>query len=435
MTGQLERELERTLAGAAEGAPRPGPGLVAAVRYRRRRRRHRRAMVVAGACAVALVAMGATVVLRPEPRTAPAARPQWSGTVPDIDGAKPIEEVWPRAVRSLPATLPDGRGYSVHALLGDDRYLVLPKAYGVWTARLSVYDAGAGTATPLAGVPELPTPKPIPPDPGPMNPRRTTFLGTAAGRVVWAIETDHESVPADVEVWSVRLDGEGRARRLARLDAPGRGNTTAGAVRDDAAYLIQVSYDGTGRDVTAHTAVHRIPLDGGEVHSLIGVDRLWPNQGDPAWLRTTGDDVELGLPLRGELWNVVTGERIPWRAARDVTRLRLCDPMLCLGQKADDTWVAQRPDGIAFPWPQPSREFVAVAGYARMTSMVDGRFGLINTNIRPGLGTVLWDRIGGGTAFVRLTGGETVFAGEHGVYSHQGDDDDPKTVVDLRAIG
>jgi hypothetical protein len=439
MNGQLERELSRTLAGAAEGAPQPGPGLVAAVRNRRRRRRQRRAMMVAGSCAVVLATAGATVVLRPDPRPGPADRPPWSGAVPDFATARPIGEVWPRAVRTLPAALPDGRGYSVHALLGDDRYLVLPKGVAnLPTARLSVYDAGAGAVTPLPGVPQVPTTNPLPPDPGPDGidpPRETVVLGVAAGRVVWALEVVRENRPAEVEVWSARLDGTGPVVRFARLDAPGNRVMTTGAVRNDAVYLTLVSYNGVDRSAKPITAVHRIPLGGGEARRVRGADGFWPNQGDPAWLRSTGDSVKVGLPLRGELWNVTTGERIPWRAARGVTRLSSCDPMLCLGQTADDTWVAQRPDGTAFPWPQPPGRFEGVVGYGRMASVMDGRVGLIGTHTRPGLGNVVWDRIGGGSAFVRLTGGEEVFATDHGVYSHQGDDDDPKTVVDLRAIG
>jgi hypothetical protein len=440
MNDQLEPELSRTLAGAAEGAPRPGPGLVAAVRHRRRRRRQRRAVVVAAACAVGLVATGATVALRPDRRPDPADRPQWSGAVPEIDTARPIGEVWPSAVRLLPATLPDGRGYSVHALLGDDRYLVLPKGVAkLPTARLSVYDAGAGAVTPLPGVPQVPTTNPIPPDPGPDGidpPRETIVLGVAAGRVVWAIEVVRKDRPAEVEVWSARLDGTGPIVRIVGLDAPGNRVMTTGAVRNDAVYLVLVSYNGVDRSAKPITAVHRIPLGGGEVRRVRGTDGFWPNQGDPAWLRSTGDNVKVAMPPRGELWNVTTGERIPWRAHPDVKWLDSCDPMMCLGGAADGTWIAQRPDGTAFPWPTPTKlDSSDRPGSWRMTSTMDGRFGMISTWVGGQIGTVLWDRIGGGSAFVRLTGGEEVFATDHGVYSHQGDDDDPKTVVDLRAIG
>jgi hypothetical protein len=432
MTGQLERELERMLAGAAEGAPQPGPGLAAAVRVRRRRRRQRRAVVLGSVVvAVATVATGATVALRPDPAPAPAGRPQWSGAVPDFAAAGPIGEVWPDAVRSLPATLPDGRGYSVSALLGGDRYLVLPKEVGDRpVAKLSVYDVGAGTVTPLPGVPDVPTTNPIPPDPGPdrIDPARETIvLGVAAGRVVWAIETGSENRPAQVEVWSARLDGDAEPARLARVDAPGGVAMTGGTLRDDAAFLTVTSYSFDGRAWKPTTAVHRIPLDGGEARLLRDADGWRPSPGNPAWLLSSGDDVKVGMPLRGELWNVTTGLRIHWRAATGVTRLHFCDPMMCLGQTADSTWVAQRPDGTAFPWPQPSGDGAAVSGYRSMNSTMDGRFGLT--------GRVLWDRIGGGAALVPLTGGETIFGTDHGVYSHQGDDDDPKTVVDLRAIG
>jgi hypothetical protein len=292
--------------------------------------------------------------------------------------------------------------------------------------------------TPLPGLPDVPTTNPTPPDAGPdptPAPRETVVLGVIAGRVVWAIETGSENRPAQVEVWSARLDGDAEPVRLARVDAPGSVAMTRGTLRDGAAFLTVASYDVDGRAWKPTTAVHRIPLDGGEARLLRDADGWRPSPGNPAWLLSSGDDVKDGMPLRGELWNVTTGVRIHWRAATGVTRLHFCDPMLCLGQTADHTWVGQRPDGTAFPWPQPSGDGAAVSGYRSMNSTMDGRFGMIYARADGSIGTVLWDRIGGGAAFVRLTGGETIYGGHHGVYSVAGDDDDPKTVVDLRAIG
>jgi len=439
MTGQLERELERTLAGAAEGAPQPGPGLVAAVRSRRRRRRQRRAVVLAAACAMAVAVTGAAVTFGPDPGPTPARRPQWSGAIPRIGDARPIGEVWPDAVRSLPATLPDGRGYSVEALLGGERYLVLPKVRGDRpVARLSVYDAGAVTVTPLPGVPEVPTTGPVPPDPGPDGvdpPRETIVLGVGAGRVVWAIETERYSRKAEVEVWSANLGGDAEPERLARVDAPGISVMTGGSIRDGVVFLTVTSYDGADKSAKPITAVHRIPLGGGEPSSIHVTDGFWPLQGNPGWLLTWGDGGTVGMPLHGELWNVTTGERIAWRADPAIERLASCDPVMCLGQAANGRWIAQRPDGTTFPWPTPTKLSSSDGPVPwRMFSTMDGRFAMVSTWVGGRIGTVLWDRIGGGSAFIRLTGGEEIFASDHGVYSHQGDDDDPKTVIDLRAI-
>jgi hypothetical protein len=304
-------------------------------------------------------------------------------------------------------------------------------------ARLSVYDPGARAVTPLPGVPDVPTTNPIPPDPGPAGidpPRDTIVLGVGAGRVAWAIETASENRPAEVEVWSARLDGDAEPERLARVDAPGISVMTGGGIRDGVVFLTLTSYDGADKSAKPITAVHRVPLDGGDARLLRVADGFWPLEGDRAWLLNWGDDGRGGIPLRGELWNVTTGVRIPWRAATGVTRLHFCDPMMCLGQTADSTWVAQRPDGTAFPWPQPSGD-LATVGYGHMTSAMDGRFGMISTWVGGSIGTVLWDRIGGGVAFARLTGGETAFGIGSGVYSIGGDDDDPKTVIDLPAIG
>lgn len=62
---------------------------------------------------------------------------------PDFDRALPIEQVWPDAVRTLPATLPDGRAYHVEAAIGHDRYLVDPTDRGV-TYEFGIYELNRG---------------------------------------------------------------------------------------------------------------------------------------------------------------------------------------------------------------------------------------------------------------------------------------------------
>jgi hypothetical protein len=134
MTTPLETELTRTLAAAAEMGPAPAPDFFDEVRGRQRQRRQRR-MTALGAAAVAVtVAIGfgavrllAGPVSPPEspastlpPPTPPADR------VPRVVGVRPAQEVWPEAVRTLPGRLPDGRRYTLAAILGDGRYLVAP---------------------------------------------------------------------------------------------------------------------------------------------------------------------------------------------------------------------------------------------------------------------------------------------------------------------
>lgn len=81
--------------------------------------------------------------------TADARLPRPPKKAPDLDHLPPVEQVWPGAVHTLPATLPDGRGYEIDAALGGTRYLVHPKN----STDFGIFDVPAGQYGPFANLP------------------------------------------------------------------------------------------------------------------------------------------------------------------------------------------------------------------------------------------------------------------------------------------
>lgn len=155
----LEDELSRLLADAAERAPRASAGLSATVRARHRRRRARSAALLA-AVAVVVVIGGAGVVVKavrtplvPQPAANATDKPT-GRQAPPADVIPPsIEKVWPQAVRKIPATLPDGRDYYPQSLLDDRTLLVMTGVMDGNRQFLWSYDLNSGKPTRIAEIP------------------------------------------------------------------------------------------------------------------------------------------------------------------------------------------------------------------------------------------------------------------------------------------
>jgi len=335
MTTFLEDTLTRTLRNAADAAPGPGPGFVDDVRHRRSRIRVRRR---AKAGAVTAVVVLAGVVLTPRfllhgPEYV-ATMPAWSGTapppptdrVPRFADAVPADRVWPRAVRTLPARLPDGRPYSLVRIVDDGRYLV------VAGGELLLWQPGAGAPRSL-GHPEPPS--------------LSYVVGTAvsgipaigAGYVAWVVVPSYPDNAFGgggtnyAEIWVAHLDPYEPGGRLAIVDnarVEGTLQVNLGRVWWAQAPADQWS-EGPPRLVS-------VPADGGEVEPVPG-GQGYVMTGTAPWARR--------MDAPRDMWNLNDGKHRAVKAASgdDISAFG-CSPSWCIGRASSDWHVyAQRPDG------------------------------------------------------------------------------------------
>jgi hypothetical protein len=392
---ELELELTRTLDAAADRAPRPGDDFLRAVRSRQRRRRQRRAGIAA-ACAVALAIVAGVGVTRlagppPPPPEEPPAAHTWSGTVPDLSHAEPPERVWPKATRRLPGTLPDGGQYKVRAILGKDRYLVDTTSWdmrggivsrGRPASSPSVFDVKAGTVRQL-GDPDAATAKDV-------NFYHLGEIGVVRDEAVWLVSVTRGN-KGYTEVWAAPLDGTAAARRLIAL-------TDA----DNAIPHISFTDDGVlWRKDRANpwgpAGIHRLPISGGEPALVPGSEKFNRIDGLSPWLFTGPWSTPMpgDAPVRqGELWNLVTGQRITWTAKNGSTDV-FCDPVLCMGVTAGKQQFVQRPDGTGYQ-AFPRRDGIPDG----VDPALGGRFGLGLVQLAEGRNSFVWDRFTGKGAVV-----------------------------------
>lgn len=328
MTSSLEEHLTRTLAAAADEAPLPAYDPVGAVRGLQRRRRRQRT-ALAAACTVALTAGSVVAGVRlaaPDPDPGPeyAFSPD---RIPDFANLPAPEKVWPEAVHRLPGTLPDGSRYAVMAVLSDGRYLVARDRFA-GEAAPSVLDTRSRTAKAL-GTPAV--------GQG-LAKSRILMAREVDGQAVWFLEGFRDNRPVR-EAWVAPLDG-GPARRLTDLPDGAAPRFSV------AAHSIIWEQEAPGRlelPEGPRVSVRGVSLRGGAAADVPDSQGFVPANVAP-WIT----DQRLGTGIEpktsGELRNVVTGERLRWKAATGV-RFVQCGPTWCAGRGSGDRIALQALDG------------------------------------------------------------------------------------------
>lgn len=423
MTHGVEEAVTAVLRERAEDEVDARAVLDGALARGRRRKRARRAAQMIGATAsvAALAVVGGVVATGMGQRDlqygAPYASSGWSGTVPDLAGGDSPEEVWPEAVHRLPATLPDGRGYQVYAVLGGDRYLVRTDAE---VSAPLVFDAKSGDLV-FLGTEEMRA------RPGWSTRDWTVAVGDHA---VW-----FASVPEDngqrwhAEIWTARLDGTGGPKKIATVPDHGHDPTNIGVLGDGLYWGPNVMGDRAGSGVT------RVPVTGGAPRPVPDSDGFLLFGLSP-WTDTTSHYVAEGesTPRRGVLWNVETGERRPWVAHGAAEQL-VCHPEICAGTTGEGRHFLQRLDGTGvreLPYPKDGFDLRPAVG---------GRFGVGTVKTSRGYVWYAWDLTDDTVASIRAgeagaTGsdGEGYYGFERSILQWRAPDGAVR-VLDLAAIG
>lgn len=416
MSSDLDEQLTRTLARAAEDAPMPGYDPVSEVRGRQRRRRRRRAGVAA-VCAVAVATVAVLTGVRlavppPDPGPEYVFSPD---RIPDFTNLPGPQKVWPNAVHRLPATLPDGSRYTVAAVLGEDRYLVA-RGTLFGEAAPSVFDTRAGTVTSLA----------TPAVTDGLTNARVLMAREVNGRVVWFLEGTRNNRPVREgfrEVWVAPVGG-GAATRLAILPD---GTAPRFSVAGDTIIWEQESRSKGGG---VRRVVRSVSLDGGkpvDVPDSVGFVLAYVGP----WIT---NQLGVGTPRKsGELRNVVTGQRLAWTANSQIQSLR-CGPTWCTGRGVIDRVALQSLDGsepVELPWT------------GELSPLDGGRFAVGQLDLPATTLHLAWDRTTGraaGIAVPRADGESPGFGWNNQLADFEPAvltwraDDDQQLVLDLGAI-
>jgi hypothetical protein len=165
MISKLESELVRTLSAAADAAPDAAPTFADEVRDRQHRRERQRTRLVVTAAAGTVVAVTLSVlVVRTDALPQPGSPTTGAAVVPytrepRLADARPAEQLWPEALVTLPARLPDGRAYMLTTILGDGRFVVAPtrlEDYRGPTAEVLLWEPARGSVRTLGAPPTIP---------------------------------------------------------------------------------------------------------------------------------------------------------------------------------------------------------------------------------------------------------------------------------------
>jgi hypothetical protein len=416
MTSYLEEQLTRTLEQAAEETPVPHEPPVGAVRALQRRRGRRRV----GIAAAAAVAAATVAVLTGTHLAAPAPQPEHmfsADRIPDFTELPGPQRVWPAAVHRLPGVLPDGSRYSVTAVLDDDRYLVTRNVNGGEVAP-SIFDTRTGALTAL-GVPAL--------SDGLVS-SRILMAREAGGKAVWFLEGTRDNRHVR-EAWAAPLDG-GPASRLATL--PDGSDPRFSPAGNAIIWGQQTPLSRKPLDFVV--SVRSVSVNGGPVRDVNGTRGF-----EPAWVGPWITDQRIATAVEprtsGELRNVVTGERLPWKAAPEV-RFVQCGPTWCTGLGTGDRIALQSLNGH-------DRIELPVRGELSPTG--NGRLAVGRLELATGAVQVVWDRTTGRAAtFSAAVSGPMVSGLETALPGHSSDfapevltmasSDDELVVLDLGAI-
>lgn len=243
--------------------------------------------------------------------------------LPDFANLPHVEQVWPDAVHKLPKTLPGGAEYVVYDALGEGRYLVGSGGNGP-----RVFDTRAGTLTPLA-------------PPGSIQgvaDGRVLMAKMAGDQAVWMLEGWRRNEWFR-ELWAARPDGTG-LRRLAQLP---NGVGPRFAVSGETVLWDREIPGSAAAHKAPYTTVWRVSVSGGPAAEVPG-STGWELVNDGAWLTTQVIREGVVAHDSGQVWHPITGQKLRWKAARDVQFLR-CGPAWCSGSGRDGGTAVQRLDG------------------------------------------------------------------------------------------
>ncbi|MFC4013752.1 hypothetical protein ACFOY2_41455 [Nonomuraea purpurea] len=309
---EVEQTLSRTLGQAAEHAPRM-PGLLPSRLEGIHLRRRRRGRMALAAAAVVLVAGGGVAVVRGgDTITVVPATAQVAETP-----AARVTEVWPQAVRKLPAKAPGGAPWHVTALI-DDRTLLMETSTKAGTAGiLYAYDLDAGTQREIATVSQS----------------ADTYgfangFAVGNGRVAWWSSKDSVA-----HLWTVPLTG-GTPKRVAdhRL-----------APSDDGSAIDQLEVVDDKIVFSVYTGgVFEVPMADGTVEPVSGGTGMhvleWP------WIGAPGMGGERKGLLFENIRNVETGETRT-AVVHPGEKFRICGVTICLGQTSEGETLFRHRDG------------------------------------------------------------------------------------------
>ncbi|GAA2875394.1 hypothetical protein GCM10010517_36290 [Streptosporangium fragile] len=336
MDDRDEEALVRVLARAAESAPDPAEDLVSAVlRKRRRRTRVRAQTMLAVAGTIALV--GGVVVAKDTfssgggdgATVSSATPPSEDGATPVSDGeraaaektaraqVRPVAEVWPEAVSTIPAKSADGRRYRPITGLSATELLLSAESSFEKAGRLEVYDTVSRRSTVLANMPATGVKGYFAQD-----------FEVGADHIAW-----WGSTPGDPDEWAdfwVVPRSGGTPRRVGEVTGD-LSKVTRIAVTTDS---LLWSVHGGG--------VYRLPLGGGNPERLRGTDGLhlltWPLAADVGEREGEG-----GKENQSKVVNLETGQTTGVNVPGGVEALH-CGPTWCFGEMKN-TALVQRLDG------------------------------------------------------------------------------------------
>ncbi|MEU6712791.1 hypothetical protein ABZ897_15025 [Nonomuraea sp. NPDC046802] len=286
MTNDLEKSLAAEFASAARHAPRPVPDLRERIEHGHRRRRRRGVALYAAAAVVVLSAGVPFTVDAVTPANLPdvAERP-----TPAPDRTFPlIEQVWPKAVRTIPKKLPNGRPFQPELFMNQDTVLArtlkdgnVDKMDGLWA-----YDLVSGQARRLVQV--TPPPKTVVTAP---------FILTGGGRLAWWTVHKRQGRPI-VNIWTAPASGGAQRKVTSFAGVPRFGGIDMQIVGDLAVWSLW-----------GKKGVYQVPLSGGTPRLLPGSEGnslvSWPWAGDPGAGRGPGQKEV----IFGNLRNLQTGEQ------------------------------------------------------------------------------------------------------------------------------
>ncbi|MFF0312622.1 hypothetical protein ACFYSC_34780 [Streptosporangium sp. NPDC004379] len=378
MKDRDEQDLVRALRGAADDAPGPAGDVLTAIADRRRRRTRRRAQSVLAVAGVVAVIGGGTAVARgafpsgggesariagvaagpSEPAATSSAEAddpsRAAGGEPEAD-VRPVTEVWPEAVSTIPAKAADGWKYRPITGLSATELLLSAESSFEKAGRLEVYDTAAHRSTVLA---EMPAP------PG-VKGYFAQDVEAGADSIVWWGETPNNS-DEWADFWVVPRGG-GTARQVGEVTGAQAHVERIGVTADSVVWSVNAG------------GLYRMPLTGGSPEPIPGTDGLhllsWPWAFDVA----NGEEGEDWDRNQTKLVNLETGQATEVNVP-DAARGLRCGPAWCFGARGEET-IVQRTDGSG------RKALPGLLGRMEYTPLADGRFGFFSLSPVTGLDT------------------------------------------------